>query len=291
MRRPGLEIAGTMLLMELLAVGGVRGGENQGKGRDLTLKLYAGYTIVVRGSIGGLEKLKFLIDTGAVPSVVDRRIAHRLRLVGPKDRVSVYNQNVETQVVVVPSVELGPIRAESLPVLVDDLSFVEKGLGVRIDAIIGLDVLGLSDFCIDYEAKKISFGRSGDPSPSLVVPFQAGPGPMFVRMEVQGQPLRLMVDTGAKNLVLFENRVRGRLPVLPVLGQETAANLGGVFRTRRVRLAEARLGRKEWGGLTAYFMDVLADARINFDGLLGITSLGFTRVAFDFKHQTIGLGK
>jgi len=282
-----------MLLMEFLAAGGVRGGEYQGKGGDLTLKLYRGYTIVVRGSIGGLGKLKFLIDTGAVPSVVDRRIAHKLRLVGAKEQVYVYNQNLETQGAVVPSVELGPIRAESLPVLVDDLSFVEKGLGVRIDAIIGLDVLGLSDFCIDYEAKKISFGRSGDPSPSpeLVVPFQTGPGFVFVRMEVQGQPLRLMVDTGAKSLMLFENRVRGRLPVLPVLGQEMTTNLGGAFRTRRVQLAEARLGRREMGSLTAYFMDALADARVDFDGLLGITSLGFTRVAFDFKHQTIDLGK
>jgi predicted aspartyl protease len=279
--------------MELLAMGGVREGENPGKGDALTFKLYRGYTVVVRGSIGGLEKLRFLIDTGAVPSIVDRRIAHKLRLVGAKERVYVYNQNLETQGVVVPSVELGPIRTESLHVLVDDLSFVERGLGVRVDAIIGLDVLGSSDFCINYEAKKISFGRSGDPSPSpeLVVPFQTGPGSVFVKMEVQGQPLRLMVDTGAKNLMLFGNRVRGRLAALPVLGQETTATLGGAFRTRRVQLAEARLGRREMGNLTAYFMDILSDARVDFDGLLGISSLGFTRIAFDFKHQTIGLGK
>jgi predicted aspartyl protease len=243
--------------------------------------------------MGGLEKLKFLIDTGAVPSVVDRRIAHKLRLVGARNQVSVYNQNLETQEVVVPSVELGPIRTASLPAVVEDLSSVEENLGVRIDAIIGLDVLGSSNFCIDYEAKKISFGRSGDPfpSPELVVPFQVGPGSLFVKMEVQGEPLRLMVDTGAKSLMLFENRVKGRLPVLPVLGQETTANLGGAFPTRKVQLAEARLGRKEMGRLTAYFMDVLSDARIDFDGLLGVTSLGFTRVAFDFKHQTIDLGK
>src|SRR4051794_30344685 len=48
----------------------------------IALKLYRGYTIVARGSIGNLKNLNFLIDTGAVPSILDRRIAKKLRLTG-----------------------------------------------------------------------------------------------------------------------------------------------------------------------------------------------------------------
>ena len=38
---------------------------------EVPFKLYRGYVIVVRGSIGNLKNLNFLIDTGAVPSVLD----------------------------------------------------------------------------------------------------------------------------------------------------------------------------------------------------------------------------
>ena len=35
MWRPGLEVVGTIVLLELLAAGGVKGGQNQGKAGDL----------------------------------------------------------------------------------------------------------------------------------------------------------------------------------------------------------------------------------------------------------------
>ena len=51
-------------------------------------KLYRGYVIVVRGTIGGLKNLNFLVDTGAVPSVVDAHIAQKLHLRGQAGRVA-----------------------------------------------------------------------------------------------------------------------------------------------------------------------------------------------------------
>jgi len=35
------------------------------KPNEVSLKLYRGYAIVVRGSVGNLKNLNFLIDTGA----------------------------------------------------------------------------------------------------------------------------------------------------------------------------------------------------------------------------------
>ena len=51
---------------------------------EVPFKLCRGYAIVVRGSVGNLKNLNFLVDTGAVPSVLDERIAQKLHLTGSR---------------------------------------------------------------------------------------------------------------------------------------------------------------------------------------------------------------
>ena len=250
---------------------------------EVQFKLFRGYTIVAQGAMGGRGKLNFLIDTGSVPSVVDHRIARKLHLVGKVESLSVFSGNLRAQRVSVPEVQLGPTRAASLEMLVGDLGFIERELGVRIDAMIGLDLLSQSSFSIDYERKTISFGSSQPLE--TVVTFTPGLPYAVVDVRAQGQLLRLMVDTGAKDLILFEPRVRGRLPALRLVGSKTSANMHGAVSLRRVELEEARMGQTNLGNLNAYIMDVAADPE--FDGLLGIASLGVKRVSFDFVRNTL----
>lgn len=54
--------------------------EGQSKRQDSPFELYHGYLIVVRGSVGNLENLSFVVDAGAYHSVVDQWIAHKLGL-------------------------------------------------------------------------------------------------------------------------------------------------------------------------------------------------------------------
>ena len=156
---------------------------------------------MVEGSIGN-QRLNFLIDTGAYPSVVDQKIAHDLGLAEQPSRVNLSNKSIQTRRVVLPSLLLGPIRAESLPVLTEDLSFLQKAVGYKVDAIVGLDVLRKSSFTIDYRAKEMLFG----PVESLAfsAPFETDPPIVTVRMGFQTRQLRLAIDTGGPDLMLFQ---------------------------------------------------------------------------------------
>lgn len=262
--------------------------EAAGAGRErveIPFKLYRGYAIVVQGSVGPLEKLNLLVDTGAVPSVIDQRIAKRLKLAATVERLTVFSQDVQARRVVVPEVRVGPVTATSVTALLQDLSFIEQGLGVHVDAMVGLDVLGRTSFSIDYEAGKLAFGPV-DPSETPNA-LQVGPGYVYLTLYVQERPIHLVVDTGTKDLILFEARVRDRLNGLQAQGTKTSSNLGGDVRLRQVNLPEARLGSTPLGSLNAFLLDSPAQGAPGFDGLLGVRSLGLTRLAFDFERQTI----
>ena len=248
-------------------------------------KLHGKHTLVVRGSIGRLERLNFVIDTGAVPTVVDEHIARKLTLSGEDEPLWLFSRTVQAHRVVLPRVRVGPIDAPSLPALVQDLSFIERDLGVRIDALIGLDLLAPRTFCLDYESKELVFGPARLKGSSATI--EPGLAYAVVHLDVQGQPLRLLVDTGGKNIVLFDRAIRGRLPGLRVVGEKVSQNVGGQFRVRQVKLPAARLGDITLYNLGAYVLNSSGVEGMELDGLLGPTALGARRFQFDFAGNIV----
>src|SRR5271167_3093489 len=229
----------------------------------LRFDLYGGYTIVVRGSAGRLRNLNFIVDTGAVPSVVDQRIADKLGLVGDTEPLSVFSSTLRAQRVMLPSVMLGPIQTGPLPALVEDLSPFSKALGTPIDGVIGLDVLNQSDFTLDYVSKQIVFGQVEPSDPARAVPIEVNAGYVTVQASIQNKPLCLMVDTGTMDLILFGNRVRDRALGMRLLSQKSVTNLGGRIELARAELPEASLGPVSLRGRHVSIMDVSKDAPPN----------------------------
>jgi len=205
---------------------------------EVPFQKYRDYLIVVQGSLGDTQRLNFIIDTGTDRTVIDSRVAQKLHMVGEVGKLGVHNQVVEVQQAVLPSVQIGALRATFLPVLIRDLTFLQKGLRIRIDAVIGLDVLSLSNFSIDYRTKRIVFGAA--PVSGSSVPFQSAPPWLTVRMEVDGVSIDLLLDTAASGILLFQSRIRDRLPQLISLGERTSSNMGGDFRLQRVILARTK---------------------------------------------------
>ena len=258
---------------------------------EIPFKLYGGFAIVARGAIGSQENLNFLVDTGAVPSVIHQRLARKLNLRGPRQDISVVTQSRSVERVAIPQVRLGLVDLPSVSAVVLDLAPIEKRLGLRLDVIIGLDVLGGQDFTIDYRLRQILIGAAT--TSSEAIPFELGmeaDAPyVVVRMEMDSQFVRLLLDTGADSISLFASRVQGRTFALRKSGSCKDVSAGGEYAVERVQLSDVRLGEMKRGKRQATMVETAASALRDFDGMLGPTALGITRLAFDFRNKILYL--
>jgi predicted aspartyl protease len=248
----------------------------------LPIRLFWNYLVVVEGSIGNIQKLHFLVDTGVYPSIVDQKIAHDLGLAEQPARVNLANKSVPTGRVILPSLTLGPVRAEALPVLTQDLSYMQKAVGYKVDAIIGLDVLRRSSFTINYRSKEIRFG------PVEGLPFSAAfdtdEPVVTIRTRLQNYPLRLVVDTGSPDVMLFESRMSDSAG-FQTLGTQETVNASGTLRLRKVWIPDVYLGQERIGGQAAFIVNDHKDAGDDFDGVLGMKATQQSKIAFDFERR------
>jgi predicted aspartyl protease len=103
-------------------------------------------------------------------------------------------------------------------------------------------------------------------------------------MESQTRELRLVIDTGAAYLTLFETRVPDSNG-FQTLGTENVMDASGKVQCRKVRIPEVYLGRAQIGSQIALVVDDRKDEGDNFDGLLAVRGPLFWKIAFDFEHR------
>ena len=221
---------------------------------EVPFELYQHHLIVTKGSIGPLNGLSLLIDTGTIPSIVDDRIARKLHVQAEPSMLVAFGQSVSIQSAMFDGFRIGARQPGPVPAGVSDLSYLE---GVRIDAIVGLDVLARTSFSIDYRKRVLRFsadGREESVAPlELVWPF------LTVQMTIGGQQVRLLVDTGSSDLVLFKSRMPAALSPIPWRGDKTVQYASGAARLLRLDLRQVRLGSRVWDRLPAWVLDQALD--------------------------------
>jgi predicted aspartyl protease len=257
---------------------------------EIPFKLYAGFAIVVRGAIGSQDNVNILVDTGAVPSVVHQRLARKLRLQsGSREVISVVNQNHSLERVSLVGLRLGSLEFPTLSAVVLDLAAIESRLGVRLDAIVGLDLLGHQNFTIDYRRRRLLIGEAlatGEPIP-FELQREAGAPYIVVPVEVNSLRVRLLLDTGADNLTLYAPRVQALTLAVNKSGTCKDVSAAGEYAVDQIRLSNARLGGIQRPDLMAAMVDSPDSALRDFDGLFGPAALGITRLGFDFRTNTL----
>jgi predicted aspartyl protease len=249
----------------------------------LPFKLYGGYLIVVQGRVGQFGKLKFLLDTGMTHSVLDRKLADKIGPSRHYEQVLNFDKNVRAESVEVPDIELGPIHVSDLSVTVGDLRFIQS-FATQVDAVIGLDLLRLSSFSIDYDARKVFFGPVDTASG---VPMSSDAVCLSVQVLAGDTPIQLVVDTGAQGLVLYENRVISRLPWLRMGGETAGTSMGGWVLAKRAFIPNARLGTTDLSGTAFLVKTPPSEVPSGIDGYLGTAALKARRISFNFETNTL----
>lgn len=253
---------------------------------EIPFKLAQGFGIVVRGGIGPFNNLNFLVDTGAVPSVLSEKIASRIGISGRGSLALLY-KGIEAECVTVKEVRFGWIRAIGFPMVVVDLARLEPLLGTRIDAIMGLDILVRQSFSIDYKRRKITRRLSGLHYVAPAEIYTAAGAPYWVLpVTLGGHLFRLLLDTGANDLALFERHTPKPLLDL-VRGETIAANLTGKAKLRNLVPLLLVMGNMTSRRQPAVVFEQPPGALPEIDGVLGPAALRITRIELDWEHKCV----
>src|SRR5579862_9750092 len=256
--------------------------ELTGGSQQTTFQLRDGFLIVVEGRIASLSHRKFILDTGSTHSMIDSKIASQLGL--PKKRGAVLNFDHYARIdwTNVPEVQFGPIDARNVRMMVGSLEqFSQFANG--IDAVVGLDLLGQTrKLGIDFQARQLTFGELRDRQ----YPIEAPPRALTTLLEVQGRRLRLIVDTGLSQMVVFTDRLNAHAPDLKVLNEERAqeARISGEIATLPgIRIIP--------DSRASVFLIDRAPQSLpeNIDGFLGLKPLGVDFAEIDFGSETLTL--
>ncbi len=247
--------------------------------------------------VNGQGPFEFVIDTGADRTVISAELAERLGLPeAGKARLHAMGGSAQVNIVKIDSVAFSNIdsrnvRAAALPYR-----------NVGADGLLGIDSLKGQRIIMDFPAGTMRVEPSSAPEAKIadgeliVVTARNRLGQLvMVDADAAGQPISVVVDTGAQNTV-GNARLRGlltrggkegqvkRVDMIDVLGQRTPADYTIVD---RVRIGGVAMGNLAVSFAEAHPFRIFGLSR-KPSMLLGIETLkAFRRVSVDFTTRKI----
>jgi Aspartyl protease len=231
---------------------------------EVPFQLYNGNLIIVKATIETVKNVNMIVDTGTSPSAISQKLADQLKLRGRTESLQTLNGTIQTQSFILPSIQIGPLAASPIKVVVQDLSFMERSLGISLGGIAGLDILSTGSFTIDYRRKKIVLGPIA--ASEKTVRFETQEPFLTVKAMIEGQAVRLLVDSGTWGLLVYRNRLQTTQQQVHFDSNVSISSPGGMTHVRWLRagvlLGKGNLGARNKGVVVGWYLSPLAFLRL-----------------------------
>ena len=282
----------TLSILALLFLSACAGGADQAcrldKRAELPMRVINNLPVLTVEINGRPASL--VLDTGSNTSVLTRAAARRLGVAEGTAIKEIRGAGgaVSAGTAVLDAMAIGPIALRRIPILLAD------DPAPPIDGLLGIDVMVDYELELDIPRRRAAFYRARPCAiarpdwtgriVSLPVQQQAGSGHLFVSMEVDGQPLRGMLDSGASHSTLSlqsaaDTGLRRRtLAALPS-SRGQAVNPGGLA-IRQTTFKQLKVGTDILPNPVLTIADLPAFAG---DLLVGADYIGTRRLWFSFR--------
>jgi len=149
--------------------------------------------------------------------------------------------------------------------------------------LIGMDILRLRNFGIDYHSKRIWFDT--DEPAAVAVAESRGQPYLIVNARINDLPVALMIDTGCEDVILFRNRLPGGLRkdyaqpsrAFTVVGESPLEQTS----SGKLEVAVSPAHRVKFHIIETGSNDM------DYDGILGVRALHASRIHFNFDSRTV----
>jgi len=262
---------------------------------------YSSNEIIIQATVNGTKELRFIVDTGATQSILDKTIAKQIgTLTASNLSMTTGAGSIQTEALKVDKLSMGDLHMTNVPFATADLSTFGNSQTVRPVGLIGANVLKRFLMTIDYENQKITFA---DPTKVEIPPgataVNTKPSLGMAGMAVEGnidgkQKVTFLVDTGAAFNNVAESKVKNVLNG-PLYRVGMLKGLDG----KVVQTASARFNYLDLDGMRVdkpvFSVAPQALAGQNTLGIiqskdlaiLGNPTLGHYTVSFDYRGQRL----
>ncbi len=242
--------------------------------------------VIVPVMLNDTGPFSMLLDTGATHSSITESVA---ALIGApavaKSNVIAPTGGTVRTIVAIDELSLGPKTVDLvLSSVVPDGSFDDKA---KIHGLIGQDVLAALRYTLDFKRGVIEWHEHAPPRRGIALALAFEHGRYLVTLPQVGSTLRLVPDSGAGGLVLFNTT--GWPNVLDTGKTVVLSTVNGRGLGRHVLLRELRLGGdRTLRNVSAVALDRPHRLPSEGDGLLPLHL--FERVTFDGPARLLILG-
>ncbi len=269
---------------------------------EITLPLKnAGRLFMLEATIDNV-KGNLIFDSGATELVLNRTYFRDHVKTGSRNSLGITGSVNGVDRINIGKLNIGPLKYEKLTASMADLGHIENQRGVKILGLMNFELIRDFEIVIDAEQNELQIhriDRSGDRiSGSLKTPkydykqnFTTYNNIVFLRININGKPLKFCFDTGAEISAL---NIDVQKQVLSSVSIERKIDLRGSGNLKK----EVFFGRLKELNLDGYKiknmqiivtgMDALSEAyNTTIDGILGYNFLSEGTICFNFVKKQL----